>query len=86
MVLNTIGYWGEKFLGTMLFLTGGVCVCMYFWPTVRVVCQDNEVVVLQTRTDTALDLGSISNYIFNSNPPAPPISTVFWIFSFPPHH
>ena len=77
---------GRKLLGTMIFLTDGVCMCLYLWPPVRAVCQNHEFVVLQTWTETNLDLGSVANYTFNSSPPAPPVSTVFLDISIPPFY
>ena len=41
------------------------------------VCPNHEVVVLQYQIGTAPDLGSIANYNFYSNSPAPPVSTNF---------
>ena len=51
-------------------------VCDFF-PPVRAVCPNYEVVVFQPWTGTALDLGSVANYAFYSNPPDPPVSTFF---------
>ena len=52
-------------------------VLLCFRPPVCVVCPNNEVVVFQPRTGTAPELGSVSNYIFYSNSPAPTVSTGF---------
>ena len=48
-----------------------------FRPPVRAVCQNHEVVVFQPQTGTALDLVSVANYKFYSNPPTPTVSTGF---------
>ena len=53
-------------------------------------CLNDEVVMLQPWTVITPDLGAVTNYTFYSNPPAPPVSTVLWIFLFllstlPPH-
>ena len=47
------------------------CCCV----SIYVLCTNHEVVVFQPRIGTALDLGSVANYTFYSNPPAPPFST-----------
>ena len=61
-----------------------LCVCVYFWSLVHVVCLIHEVLVFQPRTGTATYLGSFTDYIFYSRPPSPPVSTVFLdIFMFP---
>ena len=54
-----------------------VYVYVYFWPPVRTVCPNHDVVVFQPRTGTAPDLVSVANYTFYYNRPAPPVSTVF---------
>ena len=59
----------------------GVCVC--FRPPVRTVCPNHEVVELQHQAVTIPDLFSDYNAYTIYNPPAPPVSTVLWIF-FPP--
>ena len=48
-----------------------------FWPSVHAVCPNHEVVVFRPWTVITPDLGSVANYTFYSNPPAPPVSTVF---------
>ena len=50
---------------------------VYFWPSVRVLCTNHEVVVFQPRTGTARDLVSVANYTFYCSPTAPPVSTDF---------
>ena len=54
----------------------GLIFCAYFCPPVCAVCPNNEVIVLQPWTGTALNLGSVASYAFHSNPPAPTVSTV----------
>ena len=55
-----------------------------FWPPVRVMCLNHDVVVLQPWSETALDLGSVANYTSYSNPPLLPVSTSFLdIFIYP---
>ena len=52
-----------------------VCVC--YRPQVCAVCMNHEVVVLQSMTGTAQDLGSVTRiYNFKYIPLAPPVSTV----------
>ena len=48
-----------------------------FWPPVHVACLNIEVLVFQPRTGTAMNLGSVDNYTFYSNYPAPTFSTNF---------
>ena len=56
-----------------------------FQTSVCAICPNHEVVVFQPWTGTDPYLGSIANYTFYYNPPAPPVSTNFCIFSFPPY-
>ena len=60
-----------------------MCVYVYFRPPVHAGFLNDEVVVLQPRTGTAPDLGSIANYAFYSKPPTPPVSAVFMDILFP---
>ena len=47
-------------------------------------CLNHEVVVFQSQIGTAPDLGSVANYTFYYNSPAPPVSTKFMnIFIYP---
>ena len=62
------------------------------WPPVRAVCPNHKVVVFQTQTETALELGSVAIFTtFILAPPVPPVSTVvldLYILPFilpPPH-
>ena len=55
-----------------------------FCPPIHLVCLNNEVVVFRSRTGTAPNLGSVADYNFYSNYPAPPVSADFLgIFIFP---
>ena len=58
-----------------------MCVC--FRPPASPVCLNHEVLELQPWTLTGPDLGSDANAYTVSNPPAPPVPTVFWIVFFP---
>ena len=57
-----------------------VCV---FLPPVFAVCPRHKVVVFQPRTGTTPDLCSVASCTFYSNPPAPPVPTVFMDLFFP---
>ena len=66
-----------------------ICGCSWkvllcFRLPVCAVCMNHEVVVSQTRTGNSPDLGSVANYTFYSNSPAPPVSTGFMDISIHP--
>ena len=48
-----------------------VCVCMCNHSLVRSLFPNHGVLVFQARTVTAIDLGSVASYKFNSIPAAP---------------
>ena len=56
-----------------------IVLLLCFCTELRVICPNHEVVVIvfQPWTGNAPYLGSVDNYIFYSNPPAPPLSTNF---------
>ena len=54
-----------------------IVLLLCFRPAFRARCPNNAVVVFQPRTGNAPYLGSINNFTFYSNPPAPPVSTNF---------
>ena len=58
-------------------VTTRIVLLLCFCPAVCVMCPNNLVVVFQPRTGTAPYLGSVANYTFYYNPPAPPVSTNF---------
>ena len=57
------------------------CVCVCNRQAVHEVFTNHEVVVFQPQTGTAQYLGSFASYNFYSNPPAPPVLTLFLDFS-----
>ena len=71
---------GSCFIFFLVFLICiCVCVCVCFRPPSCPVCPDNKVVEFQPRTVTEPDLGSDANSYTTYIPPAPPVSTAFWI-------
>ena len=60
-------------------------MCLCYWPPVRLVCPNHDVVILQPRTGTAPELGSVANfYNFKYIPPASSGLTVSGLLKFPP--
>ena len=65
-------YFTETKLSTSVTIaTTVVCIC--YWPPVREVCQNYEVVIFQTRKFTTLDLVSVAYFFiaYSLNPPHP---------------